>query len=243
MRYVMVVEYDGTDYSGWQRQDNAPSVQQTIEDKLSVFLQKKTVIVASGRTDKGVHAYGQVAHFDTDSNIPPANMRYAVNTMLPHDIRIVDMYEVDADFHAQYSAKRKTYVYKTYVSRVLSPMRARYYAQVIPEVNVELMKQAAKCLVGEHDFRAFCSTGSSIQNKVRELYRVDINVQGDEIIFEIEGNGFLYNMVRIIVGTLVFIGRGMLPVDTTQKMLDTGIRKLGGKTYPACGLALKSVEY
>ena len=243
MRYALTVEYDGTSYSGWQRQKNAVSVQQKVEEALEVVLGKKTVIVASGRTDAGVHAKGQVAHFDSDKTLVPRRTAYSLNALLPDDIKIVGVRAVSDDFHAQYSAKRKTYVYNTYVSDNPSPMRSRYYARILPPVDIEKMRRASKSLVGKHDFKAFCSTGSSIKSTVREIYAFDIIEQGDEVIFRITGNGFLYNMVRIIVGTLFFIGKGKLPESAIDEMLSTGRRNAGGKTYPACGLILESVDY
>lgn len=243
MRYAMIVEYDGTNYAGWQRQKNAVSIQQKIEDALEVVLGCKTIIYASGRTDSGVHAEGQVAHFESERELNTRSTIYSVNSLLPSDIKIQKMYKVAPDFHAQYSAKRKTYVYRSYVNECPSPLKERFYVRVLPPVDVEKMRQASKYLVGKHDFKAFCSTGSSISSTEREIYEFNILEKDDEIIFEITGNGFLYNMVRIIVGTLYFIGKGKLPESAIEEMLNTGNRKAGGKTYPACGLCLKQVEY
>lgn len=243
MRYAMVVEYDGTNYAGWQRQKNAVSVQQKIEEALEIVLGVKTIIYASGRTDSGVHAEGQVAHFECEKELNTRRTTYSINSLLPSDIKLQTIFPVAPDFHAQYSAKRKTYLYRSYVNECPSPLKDRFYARILPPVDVEKMKRASKALVGKHDFKAFCSTGSSIQTTVREIYEFNILERDDEIIFEITGNGFLYNMVRIIVGTLYFIGKGKLPETAIEEMLSTGIRKLGGKTYPACGLCLKKVEY
>lgn len=243
MRYAITVEYDGAGYSGWQRQKNALSVQEVIEDALGVLLGKKTVIIGSGRTDKGVHAIGQVAHFDSDKKLDTFRMSFALNAILPEDVKIRKMQAVPDNFHAQRSAKRKTYVYRTYVSRADSPLRKGRAVKVIPNVDVCLMRKVANSLIGEHDFRAFSSTGSPVSDYVREIYDIAIKQDGDEIDFYITGNGFLYNMVRIIVGTLIFIGRGKLPESTVTDMLSTGNRRLGGKTFPAEGLYLYSVEY
>lgn len=243
MRYAMVIEYDGTNYAGWQRQKNAVSVQQKIEEALEVVLGSKTIIYASGRTDSGVHAEGQVAHFESEKELNTRSTIYSLNSLLPSDVKIQKMFKVSSDFHAQYSAKRKTYLYRSYVSESASPLRDRFYARILPPVDVEKMKRASKSLVGKHDFKAFCSTGSSINSTEREIYEFNIVEKGDEVIFEITGNGFLYNMVRIIVGTLYFIGKGKLPETAIDEMLATGNRKAGGKTYPACGLCLKQVEY
>lgn len=243
MRYAMIIEYDGTAYSGWQRQKNATSIQQKIEEALEVVFGKKTVIVGSGRTDRGVHALGQVAHFDAEEELNTRKTTYSINSLLPSDIKVQKIFKVADDFHAQYSAKRKTYVYKSYVNECPSPLKEKYYARVLPPVDVESMKRASKALIGKHDFKAFCSTGSAVNSTEREIYSFDITVNGDEIIFEITGNGFLYNMVRIIVGTLFFIGKGKLKESAIEEMLITGRRNAGGKTYPACGLTLKKVEY
>lgn len=243
MRYAITVEYDGAGYSGWQRQKNALSVQEVIEDALGVLLGKKTVIIGSGRTDKGVHAIGQVAHFDSDKKLDTFRMSFALNAILPEDVKIRKMQAVPDNFHAQRSARRKTYVYRTYVSRADSPLRKGRAVKVIPNVDVCLMRKVANSLIGEHDFRAFASTGSPVSDYVREIYDIEIKQDGDEIDFYITGNGFLYNMVRIIVGTLIFIGRGKLPESTVTDMLSTGNRRLGGKTFPAEGLYLYSVEY
>ncbi len=243
MRYAMVIEYDGTAYSGWQRQKNAMTVQQKIEEAMEVVFGERMVIVGSGRTDSGVHALGQVAHFDIQKELNTRSAMYSINSLLPSDIKLQKLYKVGDDFHAQYSAKRKTYIYKSYVSESASPVKDRFYARVLPAVDVEKMKKASLALIGKHDFKAFCSTGSSINSTEREIYSLSIVKNGDEIIFEITGNGFLDNMVRIIVGTLYFIGKGKLPETAIEEMLSSGNRKKGGKTFPACGLTLKNVEY
>ena len=242
-RYAMIIEYDGTEYAGWQRQKNAVSVQQKIEEALEIVLGVKTIIYASGRTDAGVHAEGQVAHFDAEKELNLRSTAYSLNSLLPSDVKIQKIIKVAPDFHAQYSAKRKTYTYRSYVSDCPSPLKDRFYARILPPVDVEKMKSASKCLIGKHDFKAFCSTGSSIKSTEREIYEFNVIEKGDEVIFEITGNGFLYNMVRIIVGTLYFIGKGKLPETAIEEMLRTGNRRAGGKTYPACGLSLKKVEY
>lgn len=243
MRYRITVEYFGKNYSGWQRQKNALSVQEVLENKLSEFFNQKIIVIGSGRTDCGVHAYGQVAHFDAETKIPADKLVYPLNTVLPSDIKIKECRIADPDFHAQYSAKRKTYIYKIFVSRMPSPLRDSLYAWIIPPIDLEKMKEAAPLLLGRHDFKAFSSTGCEKKSTVREIYRLDINQSGQEIIMEVEGNGFLYNMVRIIAGTLVYIGKGKLDKDVICRMLETGNRKLGGKTFPACGLYLKEVVY
>jgi tRNA pseudouridine38-40 synthase len=243
MRFRITIEYSGKNYNGWQRQENGIGVQQVIEDTLSELTGEKIVITGSGRTDTGVHAAGQVAHFDSDTKIPPEKLVFAMNALLPDDVKLTRCEIVDENFHAQYSAKRKTYRYQTYISRIPSPLKDDYYAQVIPPVDIEKVRRAAKKLVGVHDFKAFCSSSVQKKSTVREIYSLKVIHEGDILAFEVEGNGFLYNMVRIIVGTLIYIGRGKLAENTIDEMLATGIRKLGGKTFPAKGLCLIHVEY
>lgn len=245
-KILLTIEYFGKNYAGWQCQKNVKSIQQTIEEKLSLVLQQKIKIHASGRTDKGVHAYKQVAHFDYDGKMKPNNIVLAVNTTLPSDIRIVEGIYVEDDFHAQYSAKKKTYLYKFYVSRILSPIREDTYAQIeysIEKLNFEKMENACKDLLGTHDFAGFSSTGSDKTNTIRTIYDAHLEKKGDEIFFYITGNGFLYNMVRIIAGTLAFIGVGFLGQEAISEVLETKNRKKAGKTFPAKGLYLLEVKY
>ena len=243
MRYAMVIEYDGTNYAGWQRQKNAVSVQQKIEEALEVVLGSKTTIYASGRTDSGVHAEGQVAHFESEKELNTRSTIYSLNSLLPSDVKIQKMFKVSSDFHAQYSAKSKTYLYRSYVSESASPLRDRFYARILPPVDVEKMKRASKSLVGKHDFKAFCSTGSSINSTEREIYEFNIVEKGDEVIFEITGNGFLYNMVRILAGTLLMVGQGKLTAEAFEEITKSKNRLLAGSTMPACGLYLHRVWY
>lgn len=243
MRYLITVEYFGKNFNGWQTQNNAPSVQQTLEEALSNLLREQIKLTGSGRTDTGVHALAQKAHFDTQSNIPMEKIPLAVNTLLPDDIRVKAIEERPLDFHAQYSAKRKTYLYKFYVSNISSPTRQYTHAQIIPPIDFEKMRQAADLLVGEHDFKAFCASGSIVKTTTRTLFRLELTHHGDEIIMEAEGNGFLYNMVRIIAGTLVYAAKGKLSLQDIEEALLTGDRKKAGKTFPACGLYLKEVVY
>lgn len=243
MRYALLIEYDGRGFGGWQRQKNAPSVQEKLEDALSDLFGAPTPTVGSGRTDAGVHALGQVAHFDAETDIPLFKIKFALNARLPEEIRIKEVYKTAPGFHAIDSVKKKTYLYRLYVSEVASPLRSGFYTRVSPPLDIELMRRAADKLVGEHDFRAFSSTGSDAKTSVRTIYRIDIVENKDEIFIEIEGNGFLYNMVRIISGTLVAVAKGKIPLENIDIMLESGDRRLGGKTFPAGGLVLKSVDY
>ncbi|HOO22616.1 MAG TPA: tRNA pseudouridine(38-40) synthase TruA [Clostridia bacterium] len=245
-RILLTVEYFGLNFAGWQRQDNAVSVQQVLEEKLTEVLNEPVKIHGSGRTDRGVHAKGQKAHFDYHGNIPAEKIAFAVNSVLPDDVRIVKSEEADKNLHAQYSAKKKTYEYRLYASKTLSPIRRFTYAQVfydVDRIDFEKMKRAANCLIGTYDFKGFSSTGSNIKNTVRTIYAADLEKNGDEIVFTITGDGFLYNMVRIIIGTLVEIAVGILPEDAITKTLETGARTCAGTTFPPYGLTLLDVEY
>ncbi|MFA5449397.1 MAG: tRNA pseudouridine(38-40) synthase TruA [Clostridia bacterium] len=245
MRYKITIEYSGKNYGGWQRQKNANSIQEELENALSTLFEQKIVVFGSGRTDAGVHAYGQVAHFDANNvKIPTEKLVYPLNILLPSDIKVKDCSVADDSFHAQFDAKRKTYIYKTYLARISSPIKDGFYAQTIPPINTEKIREAAQLLVGEHNFKSFSASGGTPKKSfTRIIYRIDIKEDGEDIIFEVEGNGFLYNMVRIIVGTLIAVGKDKIPKENILLMLGGAPRKLGGKTYPPDGLYLKEVIY
>ena len=242
MRYKAVVTYDGTSYSGWQVQCGQVSVQEKIEEALGKLFGCKTSIVGSGRTDAGVHAEGQVFSFESDTSIPQIRLYKAINAYLPEDIRVISCEIAPADFNARYSAKKKTYCYRLYCSEVENPLKDRYSVKIFP-VDIDKMKEAGKLLIGEHDFKAFCSTGSSVKSTVRKIYSLSIKKVKEDITITVCGNGFLYNMVRIIVGTLVAVGEGRLPLENVKKALENGDRTLLGKTLPPKGLTLKKVYY
>ena len=209
MRLLCQVSYKGTNYQGWQRQKDAPTIQETIENVLSKILDTPITIYGSGRTDSGVHAIAQKAHFDYNGSFPLKRLIGAANTYLPEDIKIQNAEIVPDDFHAQFSAKKKTYIYKFYVSRIPLPLEDRYSVQIpysIDRFDVSLVKNALSHLIGEHDFRAFSSTGSKIQNTTREIYDISLTQNGNQFELSVTGNGFLYNMIRIIVGTMIKIG-------------------------------------
>lgn len=241
-RYKATIEYDGANYAGFQVQPNGLSIQEVLENALSELFHSPTKVVASGRTDAGVCARGQVIHFDSDTTIPAGKIPLAIIKLLPSDIAMLECEQVDSHFHARYGAKRKTYSYSICVSKVKRPLYPKCY--IYPySVDMAKLKQSASQLVGTHDFGSFMAAGSSIKTTVRTIYDIDIIKDGDLIKLNITGNGFLYNMVRIIVGTLLDINRGRLPEDTIAKMLETGDRKLGGHTAPSVGLCLESVIY
>jgi len=239
----LIIEYDGTNYSGWQRQLNAPSIQQAIEEAVLRITGEGVPVIGAGRTDSGVHARGQVANFFTSSSIPPERFSYALNSVLPKDIRILHSEEVPPDFHARYSAKGKRYRY----SMVLRPhglaIGSQYYYHVREPLRTEPMEKAAKILIGTHDFRAFQAKGSSAKTTVRTVYRSDLIWEEPYLYYDIQGNGFLYNMVRIIVGTLIEIGKGKFPWERMEELLKTGDRNLAGPTAPPHGLSLEEVYY
>ena len=234
MRFRAVVSYFGKNYVGWQRQLNGLSVQEVLEKALSETFGTPTQATASGRTDAGVHAEGQVVHFDADTAIPPEKIPFAVNTLLPRDISMLSCEPAEEDFNARFSAKRKTYRYSLYVSRHRRPMLEETHAHVVVPLDLARMREVADVIEGEHDFKGFEASGSKVKSTVRTVFSVRIFVTG---------NGFLYNMVRIIAGTLVYAGQGKLTAEDVGKVLETGDRTLAGKTLPPEGLTLVSVEY
>lgn len=243
MRIKLTVSYDGTDFSGWQRQTDKTTVQQTIEDAIFSLTGERVKVVGSGRTDAGVHALGQVAHFDTKSTIPPSNFAKALNTILPLSVKVLKSEEVAKTFDASRTAKRKTYCYSLYKSDVILPLKERYSVMIRKDTDIKAMKNVAKLFVGEHDFKSFCASGSSVKTTVRTIYSVDIVEDGDDVKVYITGNGFLYNMVRIIVGTLVECGQKRLDESVVNKMLTENKRNIGGRTLAPKGLTLIGVEY
>lgn len=243
MRVKILVSYDGANYCGWQVQPNAITVQQVLEEALFKVTGKWSRITGSGRTDAGVHALGQVAHFDTTANIPAEKFFLAMNIHLPDDIKVLKSELADDNFHATKDAKKKTYRYSTYVSKTILPLKDKYAVQIEHKIDVEKMRECAKILVGTHDFKCMSATGGGAKTTVRTIYGIDIVQNGCDVDFYICGNGFLYNMVRIMVGTLIKVGSNRLEISDAQKMLETGKRSLGGKTLSAKGLTLVNVEY
>lgn len=242
MTIKAVVLYDGTNFSGWQVQDGKRTVQGEIERALKELSGEDIRIVGSGRTDAGVHAEGQVFSFKTDLKIDDKRLYKAINARLPEDIRLSSTQKVDDNFNARYSAKKKTYEYRFYLGETINPLKERH-ALNIYGVDLEAMCQAAKLFKGEHDFSAFCSTGSSVKTTVRKIYSCSLKKSGDDVIFSVSGNGFLYNMVRIMAGTLLYVGEGKIPKENVLKAFESGDRMLLGKTLSPKGLVLKKVEY
>ena len=204
---------------------------------------EEVVFHGSGRTDAGVHALCQCAHFDTRSRIPCAKIPFAFNTKLPPDVRVLWAQNVDQHFNARFDVQRKTYVYKLYWGPHANPFLYQTHAHLTERPDVDKMRHAASLLLGEHDFRAMQATGGHVKTTVRTIYSIDIDEKDDIISFAVCGNGFLYNMVRILVGTLVYVGWGWLDPSAMQAALDAGDRKALGKTMEACGLYLAAVQY
>ena len=242
-RIKLTLSYDGTDFCGWQKQKTGVSVQGLIEDAVFSITGERVSVVGSGRTDAGVHAKGQVAHFDTNSAVPPEKFYKALNTVLPSGVKALKSEKVSDKFNANRSAKRKTYEYSLYSSDTEQPLKERYAARVYGVIDIEKMRSAAKILVGEHDFKAFSATGSSVKTTVRTVYGVSVEKSGEDIKIKVCGNGFLYNMVRIIAGALLKAGKGELSESEIVKALETGDRTLLAETLPAKGLCLLKVEY
>lgn len=312
MRYRAVISYLGTRYVGWQRQLNGLSVQEALENALEKTFGTPTQATASGRTDAGVHAEGQVVHFDADTTIPTEKIPFAVNTHLPDDISMLKCEIVDSDFNARFSAKRKTYCYKLYISKHRLPLLEPTHEQVVVPLDLTAMQECARVIEGEHDFKCFEASGSVVKNTVRTVYSIDIDVKplsvahttideentaqnyadncainnektdilngsncgftqftngnsqcvandnsqcvaddnsqhislmNAEVEISVTGNGFLYNMVRIIAGTLVYVGIGKLTVEDVKDIIASGDRKRAGKTLSAKGLHLIKVIY
>ena len=238
----LTIEYDGTDFCGWQSQKNGVSVQDTVERALGKYFDCEFVrIYAAGRTDNGVHAKGQVAHFVTDKNVNCYKLCLGVNLNLPDSVAVTNAEVVDDDFDARFSAVSKTYCYRVYVSSTRRPLLDRNHAQVYKPLNVKAMQDAAALLNGTHDFAAFQKTGSNLKGTVRTINSFVVDSFDDEITFTINGNAFLYNQVRIMCGLLVEVGKGKFTLDDVAAMLD-GTR-LKFRTLPAKGLTLERVYY
>lgn len=239
----LIIEYDGSNYCGWQRQNNGVSIQQKIEEAILYITSEKINLIGAGRTDAGVHAYAQSANFYTDSKIPIGKMPFAINSALPEDISVIKAIERDEDFHSRYSAIEKTYIYKIYNRRIPSPFYAKYAYHCPVDIDIVRMAQASRHIIGEHDFTSFMAAGGQVKSTVREVYDIDINKQDDIITISVRGSGFLYNMVRIIAGTLLYTGVGKIEPADIEKIIMSKDRTQAGITLPPCGLYLKEIVY
>ena len=238
----LTIEYDGVCFLGYQTQKNSRTVQGELEKALKKIFQKKIISYAASRTDSGVHAEGQVVHFETSAQLPPGKIQQALNHYLPKDLSVVEISEVPLSFHAQYSTKWKRYEYRVLHSRHRSPIENRAY-QFFHPLNLNQMKQAVRLLRGRHDFRAFESSGGRRKNAIRTIRTFRIQKKGKIISFLVEADGFLYKMVRSLVGTLLEVGTGKIELSTVRKILRTKDRNLIGPTAPSHGLVLKRVSY
>ncbi|MGM9988990.1 MAG: tRNA pseudouridine(38-40) synthase TruA [Bacillaceae bacterium] len=243
-RLKCTIAYDGTNFSGYQVQQKGRTVQQEVEKALKKLHKGQEIRVhASGRTDAGVHAKGQVIHFDSPLTIPPGGWERGLNTMLPDDIIVIQVESVANDFHSRYDVTKKEYRYFFYTSKRRDIFQ-RHYAYHFPyPLDEEKIRKAAAKLCGTHDFTSFCSAKSAVENKVRTIYSIELDRQGDEYVFRFVGNGFLYNMVRILVRTLLDVGQGRLQPDDMEIILQKKSRELTTKTAPAHGLYLWQVDY
>ena len=243
-RIHLTVEYDGGAYAGWQRQSNAMTVQEMVERAIHKLTGETLSISGASRTDAGVHALGQSAHFDTESRIPGDKFSYALNTILPPDIRISHSAEVPPEFHSRFSSKGKRYRYYFYDAPHAGALNRGTHAHIIYPLDVEKMQMEAQDLIGTHDFGAFAASGSVVKDTVRTIWKAEVvRTDAHEIRLLVEGNGFLYNMVRIIAGTLVGVGSGKLEPGAFARAIHSQNRLDLGVTAPAHGLTLMEVFY
>ena len=242
-RIKLTIAYDGTNYCGWQVQPNGITVEEVVNKALKKLTGEDIQVIGASRTDSGVHALGNVAVFDTHTTIPPERISYALNQRLPEDIVIVKSEEVAEDFHPRYCDCSKTYEYHILNTRITIPTKRLTNYFVSYDLDVEKMRKAAGYLIGEHDFVSFCNERTDVEDTVRTVTELEILKDGEEITIRISGNGFLYNMVRIIVGTLIRVGRGFYEPEKVKEILEAKDRKAAGVTAPPHGLILAEIRY
>ncbi|MBO6119407.1 MAG: tRNA pseudouridine(38-40) synthase TruA [Lachnospiraceae bacterium] len=256
MKRIMIkIAYDGTNYNGWQTGDKKNGIEDIINAKLSILTNEKIEIIGTSRTDSKVHSNGNIAVFDTNSDIRPDKFNYALNNLLPNDISILESKEVSSDFHPRKHNVIKTYIYKIHNAKIRNPLKEHFAHYVYHSIDIEKMKEASKYLIGVHDFKSFINPDSqSIKLSkllnyedenvtTREIYSIDIKENDDIIEIKISGNGFLYHMVRIICGTLLKIGMNMWEPSYIKEILEKKDRRYAGFTLPAKGLTLESIEF
>jgi len=245
MQILLTVAYDGTNYAGWQRQENAIAVQQKLEEALSTLLKRKVSVQGASRTDAGVHAQGQMACFTApDLRVPLDKLPMVLVGLLPLDISVIAAAIVPEEFNPRFDAKHKTYTYSIYNAPCPNPLFTRYSTFVPHYLDIDNMKKAAQLFIGRHDFASFCATGSSAKTTVREVYACSVEKQSNEMItLTITGNAFLYNMVRIIAGTLLYVGLGKISANDIPAIIASKDRKRAGKTMPPEGLVLLNIRY
>lgn len=239
----MRIQYDGSSYHGWQRQSRMKSVQEVLEKTLSKVFEQTIVIDGSGRTDAGVHALGQCISFRVNLTMPIENVKFVVNRRLPNDIYVTRVALEPDDFHARYCAIGKTYVYKIYTDKARNPFLDKYSFHFAHALDEHAIRDAMRHFIGTYDFKTFMAAGSSTENTVRSIYRFDLDKGDNSLIFTITGDGFLYNMVRIIIGTLIHVGTGKIRAVDIPSIIESGDRNRAKYTAPANGLYLKDVYY
>ena len=240
---MLKVAYDGTNYAGWQIQPNANTIEAELNKGLSSLLNEDIVVIGASRTDSGVHALSNIAVFDTNTTIPPIKIGLALNSHLPLDIRIIESKEVSADFHPRKCKSIKTYRYCIDNSPIYNPVKSRYAYSITQKLDVDAMVTGAILLIGKHDFKSFCSIHTQAKTTIRTITSINIFNESDLLIIEVSGEGFLYNMVRIIAGTLVDIGLGKKSPSDIPYILDALDREKAGRTLPANGLILHNFEF
>lgn len=243
MRIKLIVAYDGTNYKGWQVQPNGITIEEVLNKKLTELLGEEITVAGASRTDSGVHSLGNVAVFDTNTRMPAEKISFALNQRLPEDIVVQDSCEVPEDWHPRYQNSRKTYEYRILNRTFRMPSRRFDTYFYHHPLDVEKMQKAASYLVGEHDFKSFCAIGAQVKTTVRTVYACDVLKNGEIITICVTGNGFLYNMVRIIAGTLIQVGGGALPPERIPEILAAQDRSAAGPTAPAQGLTMMGIEY
>lgn len=243
MRYMLRVAYDGTKYCGWQSQPGLRTVEGTLKSTLDRLMRQDIKLIGASRTDAGVHAEGNVAVFDCDTTIPADKIKYALNNLLPEDMVVVESVTVADDFHPRHCDCRKTYQYRILNTPLPDPNRRRNTYFYRGDIDIDSMRKAAEYIVGEHDFACFMAAGSQVKDTVRTVYALELDRQDDIVTMTIQGNGFLYNMVRIIAGTLLMVGRGQLKPEALEEIIKSKDRSKAGPTAPAKGLTLKSIIY
>ena len=243
MRIMLTVAYDGTHYHGWQLQPGVTTIEGELNKQLSLLFQREIKVIGASRTDTGVHALGNLAVFDVETPIPANKIAYALNCRLPDDIRIQKSERVRDDFHPRKTDTRKTYHYRITNREFLNPLERLYSHFTYVPLQVEAMKEAAGYLVGTHDFQSFCAAGSTAESTIRTIYELRVTKSGEIITIAVTGNGFLYNMVRIIAGTLMEVGRGKYSPGEIKRIIGSRDRAQAGPTAPACGLTLVKYEF
>ena len=242
-RVKLIVAYDGTDYHGWQIQNNGKTIESELNRCLTELLGEDIKVIGASRTDAGVHALANVAVFDTESRMPGEKISYALNQRLPEDIRIQKSEEVDNNWHPRYCDSKKTYEYHIYSAEFPMPTKRLYSYFTYHKMDVDKMRQAAAYICGEHDFKSFCQVGAQVETTVRTVYSVDVEQNGHDITIRVCGNGFLYNMVRIIAGTLIEVGMVKRTPESIETVINKCDRSAAGPTAPAYGLILTKYEF